>query len=272
VQEPSEQTGLSKHYRTLFISDVHLGTKASQTEYLIEFLRSHEADTYYLVGDIVDFWRIRRSPHWPQSHNDVVQKFLRKVRKGARFIYIPGNHDEALRAYCGQHFGGIEFKLNDIHITADGRRFLIMHGDEFDICIQYVKWLAFLGDWAYVIALGLNNVFNKVRRQFGLSYWSLSAYLKHKVKKAVNYIGDFETALAGEARRHHADGVICGHIHFAAMREIGGVAYINCGDWVESGTAVGETFDGKFEIIRWLDIREAEKAEAAAMRQAAAAA
>ena len=272
MEQPGEQDSLTKHYRTLFISDVHLGTKACQARLLLGFLRHHEADTYYLVGDIVDFWRIRRSPHWPQSHNDVIQKLLRKVRKGARFVYIPGNHDEALRAYCGQHFGGVEFKMNDIHVTADGRRILIMHGDEFDVVIQYVKWLAFLGDWAYVMALGLNTGFNKVRRLFGFSYWSLSAYLKHKVKSAVNYIGDFETALASEAKRHGAEGVICGHIHFAAMREIEGVTYINCGDWVESATAVGETFDGKFELIRWMDVIEAEKAGAATLRQAAAAA
>ncbi|WP_170937051.1 MULTISPECIES: UDP-2,3-diacylglucosamine diphosphatase [Rhodomicrobium] len=272
MQQPSEQDGLSKHYRTLFISDVHLGTKACQASHLLEFLRRYEADTYYLVGDIVDFWRIRRTPHWPQSHNDVVQKLLRKVRKGARFIYIPGNHDEALRAYCGQQFGGIEFKQNDIHVTADGRRFLVMHGDEFDVVIQYVKWLAFLGDWAYVAALGINTSFNKVRRRFGFSYWSLSGYLKHKVKKAVNYIGDFETALSGEAKRHAAEGVICGHIHFAAIREIAGTTYINCGDWVESATAVGETHDGKFELIRWLDVLEAEQADAMALSQTAAAA
>jgi len=271
VEQPSQQVDVTKHYRTLFISDIHLGTKACQASDFLEFLKRYDADQYYLVGDIVDFWRIRRTPHWPQSHNDVVQKLLRKVRKGARLIYVPGNHDEALRPYCGQNFGGMEFKLNDIHVTADGRRFLVMHGDEFDVVIQYVKWLAFLGDWAYVFALGLNTAFNKVRRKFGLSYWSLSAYLKHKVKKAVNYIGDFETALAGEARRQGADGVICGHIHFAALREVNGITYINCGDWVESGTAVGETFDGKFEIIRWLDIVEAEKAEEALEEAAAAA-
>lgn len=270
MQQPGEQSLTKKRYRALFISDVHLGTKACQAANLLEFLRRYDAETYYLVGDIVDFWRIKRSPHWPQSHNDVVQKFLRKVRKGSRFIYIPGNHDEALRAYCGQHFGGIEFKQNTIHITADGRRFLVMHGDEFDVVVSYVKWLAFLGDWAYVMAMGLNTGFNKVRRLFGFSYWSLSSYLKHKVKKAVNYIGDFESALASEARRHSAEGVICGHIHFATMREIEGVSYINCGDWVESATAVAENFDGEFEIIRWLDILEAEKIEAAERAKIAA--
>jgi UDP-2,3-diacylglucosamine pyrophosphatase LpxH len=272
VQQPSQDNAASIRYRTLFISDVHLGTKACQAEELLEFLKRYDADTYYLVGDIVDFWRIKRSPHWPQAHNDVVQKLLRKVRKGARFVYIPGNHDEALRAYCGQYFGGIEFKMNDIHVAADGRRFLVMHGDEFDVVIQYVKWLAFLGDWAYVLALGLNTTFNKVRRRFGLSYWSLSAYLKHKVKKAVNYIGDFEATLAGEARRHGADGVICGHIHFAAMRDISGTEYINCGDWVESGTAVGETHEGEFELIPWLQIRQQEAEEMAMLARSAKAA
>ena len=272
MDQPSQDNLACARYRTLFISDVHLGTKACLAEELLEFLKRYEADTYYLVGDIVDFWRIKRSPHWPQTHNDVVQKLLRKVRKGARFIYIPGNHDEALRAYCGQHFGGIEFKMNDVHVAADGRRYLVMHGDEFDVVIQYVKWLAFLGDWAYVFALGLNTVFNNVRRKLGLSYWSLSAYLKQKVKKAVNYIGDFEIALAGEAKRNGADGVICGHIHSVAMRDISGTEYINCGDWVESGTAIGETYDGAFEIIPWHQIEEAQRAKVAAVARSAAAA
>jgi len=272
VQELALTPNTTKHYRTLFISDVHLGTKACQAEALLDFLRHFEADTIYLVGDIIDFWRIKRSPHWPQAHNDVVQKLLRKVRKGSRLIFIPGNHDEALRSYCGQHFGGVEFKLNDIHETADGRRFVVMHGDEFDVVIRYVKWLALLGDWAYVTALGLNTVFNKVRRSFGLSYWSLSAYLKHKVKKAVNYIGDFETALVGEARRHNADGVICGHIHHPAMRQFDDVLYVNIGDWVESGTAVGETRDGKLEMIRWMEVAGIERENAIPPRQIDAAA
>ncbi len=250
-----------RQYRTLFLSDIHLGTKACQAEHLLEFLKYYNADTIFLVGDVIDFWRIKSSPYWPQSHNDVIQKLLRKVRKGSRIIYIPGNHDEDLRAYCGQHFGGIEFKLQDMHITADGRKFLIMHGDEFDVVIRYVKWLAFLGDWAYVAALGVNTTFNKIRRQFGLPYWSLSAYLKYKVKKAVNFIGDFETTLASEARRQEADGVICGHIHHAGMRDINGITYINTGDWVESVTAAAENHDGSFEIIRWSEIMQTMEAE-----------
>jgi UDP-2,3-diacylglucosamine pyrophosphatase LpxH len=259
VTEISEEGSEIRRYRTIFLSDIHLGTKACQADFLLDFLRYHDADTIYLVGDIIDFWRIKRSPHWPQQHNDVVQKLLRKVRKGTRLVYIPGNHDEDLRAYCGHHFGGIEFRRSDIHEAADGRRFLVMHGDEFDVVIRYVKWLAALGDWAYVAALNFNTVFNRTRRRFGMPYWSLSAYLKHKVKKAVNYIGDFEAALAAEARRQSAQGVICGHIHHATIREIGGTVYINTGDWVESGTAIAETHDGKFEIIRWIEMVEARR-------------
>lgn len=250
------------HYRTLFLSDIHLGTKACQAEALLDFLRHFDADTIYLVGDVIDFWRIKRSPHWPQAHNDVIQKLLRKARKGSRLVFIPGNHDEALRSYCGQQFGGVEFKLKALHETADGRRFVVMHGDEFDVVIRYVKWLANLGDWAYVAALGMNTGFNKVRRSFGLSYWSLSAYLKHKVKKAVNYIGDFESALVGEAKRQKADGIICGHIHHPAMRQFQDILYVNTGDWVESGTAVGETPDGKLEMIRWMDVSGLSKGAA----------
>jgi UDP-2,3-diacylglucosamine pyrophosphatase LpxH len=253
---------LIKRYRTLFISDVHLGSKASQASLLCEFLRHNDADTYYLVGDIIDFWSIKRNPHWPQSHNDVVQKLLRKARKGARMVYIPGNHDEALRIYCGQRIGGVEFRHNDIHVAADGSRILVMHGDEFDVVIRYVKWLALLGDWAYLIAMALNEAFNRVRRLFGFSYWSLSAYLKQQVKKAVNFVGDFESALVSEARRHAAQGIICGHIHLAAKHDLGGVIYMNCGDWVESATAIGETYDGEFEIIYWSKNRNTQASSA----------
>lgn len=244
-------------YRTLFISDIHLGTKACQAEAFLDFLKHHDAETIYLVGDIVDFWRIRRrGAHWPQEQNDVIQKLLRRVRKGTRMIYIPGNHDEALRDYCGTHFGGVELMRDTIHETADGRRFLVMHGDEFDVVVRYSKWLAFLGDWAYEVALGMNTYFNIIRRNLGMPYWSLSAYLKHKVKSAVSFIGEFENALANEAKRQNAQGIICGHIHRATMQEINGVMYINTGDWVESCTAVGETHDGKFEVIHWMNLVE----------------
>lgn len=240
-----------KRYRALFISDIHLGTKACQAKAFLDFLRCHDAPKIYLVGDIIDFWRIRRGIYWPQSHNDVLQKLLRKVRKGSELIFIPGNHDEAMREYCGSNFGGIAIERQTIHEGADGKRYLIMHGDEFDVVVRYAKWLAFLGDGSYTLALWANTHLNTVRRWFGMPYWSLSAYLKHTVKRAVNFIGEFETALAGEARRRGAQGVICGHIHHAAVRQLGDVTYINTGDWVESCTAVGETEEGVFEIIRW---------------------
>ena len=246
--------GMDRTYRTLFISDVHLGTRSSQADALLEFLKHTEADTIYLVGDIVDFWRIKRGAVWPQSHNDVLQKILRKVRKGTRVVFIPGNHDEGIRDYAGMHFGGIEIERQAIHTMVDGRRFVVLHGDEYDVVVRYARWLAFLGDRGYEFALWLNSPLNFVRRHLGLGLWSLSAYLKHRVKTAVNFIGEFEKALAEEARRQHVDGVICGHIHHAASRDIGGIHYINTGDWVESCTAIGEKENGEIELIRWHDV------------------
>lgn len=242
------------HYRAVFISDVHLGTRTAQAAALLDFLRVVEADTIYLVGDIVDFWKVRRGPHWPQAHNDVLQKLLRKTRKGTRIIFIPGNHDEGLRDFCGMHFGGIEIARNCIHTTAAGRRYAVLHGDEFDVVVRTAKWLAFLGDRGYEAALWFNNPLNWARRHLGLGYWSLSAYLKNRVKKAVSFIGAFEEAVAAEAQRNGCDGIICGHIHHAADRQIHGLHYLNCGDWVESCTAIVETRDGELRIIDWLDV------------------
>lgn len=249
----------TRRYRALFISDVHLGTRSAQSEALLEFLRLVDADVIYLVGDIVDFWKVRRGPHWPQSHNDVLQKLLRKVRKGTRIIFIPGNHDEALRDYCGTSFGGIDIRRDDIHVSANGRRYVVMHGDEFDIVVRYARWVAFLGDRSYEFALWFNNPLNWVRRHLGLGYWSLSAYLKGRVKSAVSFIGDYELALSDVARRRNADGIICGHIHHAADRRIGPIHYLNCGDWVESCTTVYETFDGEFGVLRWLEEMDARE-------------
>jgi UDP-2,3-diacylglucosamine pyrophosphatase LpxH len=239
-----------RHLRTLFISEVHLGTRGCQADLLLDFLRYHDAETIYLVGDIVDGWRLRRNWYWPQSHNDVAQKLLRKARKGARIIYVPGNHDEFLRDYLGTHFGGIEVRNTDIHEAADRRRFLVIHGDQFDIVVRHARWLAFFGDWAYAVALHTNTYLNMVRRWFGFSYWSASAWAKARVKNAVNFICAFEEAMA---REQEVDGVICGHIHYAAMHDDFGIAYHNCGDWVESCTALIEHHDGRFEIIRWTD-------------------
>ena len=241
----------TRRYRALFISDIHLGTKACQAQAFLDFLRFHDAGRIFLIGDIVDFWRIRRGVYWPQAHNDVLQKLLRKARKGTDLVFIPGNHDEVMREYCGVRFGGIAIERNIVHTGADGRRYLVIHGDEFDVVVRYAKWLALLGDWSYTLALWANIHVNAVRRLLGQPYWSLSDYLKQRVKRAVNYIGEFEAALAAEARRHGAQGVICGHIHHAAMRQVGEVLYINTGDWVESCTAVAETEAGVFEIIRW---------------------
>ncbi|MGA7324022.1 MAG: UDP-2,3-diacylglucosamine diphosphatase [Rhodomicrobium sp.] len=240
-----------RQFRAIFVSDLHLGAKASQADAFIDFLRHHDADTIYLVGDIIDFWSVKRSPLWLQSHNDVLQKLLRKARKGTRVVFIPGNHDEAVRDYCGLTFGAIEIHHDIFHVSGDGRRFLVMHGDEFDVVVRYAKWLALLGDRSYEFALWCNYPLNRLRRWFGLGYWSLSAYLKLRVKTAVNFIGEYEHAIAEEAKRRNADGVICGHIHHMADRMIDGIRYINCGDWVESCTAIAEDYDGCFHQIRW---------------------
>src|SRR5262245_36325069 len=240
-----------RRFRTLFISDVHLGARGSQADFLLDFLRYHDADTIYLVGDIVDGWALKSSWHWPQSHNDLVQKLLRKARKGAKIIYVPGNHDEFLRDFCGTHFGGIEVRETAIHEAANGRRYLVIHGDQFDVVVSNARWLAYLGDWAYEIALRTSRYVNFVRRKLGFTYWSLSSWAKVKVKHAVNFIGKFEETLSAEAAKHGVDGVICGHIHSAALRNFGGLTYINTGDWVESCTAAVEHFDGRIEIIDW---------------------
>ena len=251
VSQESETEPEPTVYRTLFLSDVHLGTRGCQAELLLDFLKHNDAATIYLVGDMIDGWQLKNRWYWPQAHNDVVQKLLRKVRKGTRMIYVPGNHDEFARSYIGAFFGGVEVADHAYHTTADKKRLLIVHGDQFDIVVQHARWLAFLGDWAYTFALWSNLWFNKIRRKLGFSYWSLSAWAKLKVKNAVNFIGAFEVALAEAARRHHADGVVCGHIHHAVIREIDGITYVNTGDFVESCTAVAEHHDGRLEILRW---------------------
>ena len=242
---------VTQRYRTIWISDVHLGTAGCKAEYLLDFLRCTDSDTLYLVGDIVDAWQLKRSWYWRQSHNDVVQKLLRKARKGTRVIYIPGNHDEPLRDYLQITFGGIEVAGEALPVTADGRKLLVIHGDLFDGVIQHAKWLAYLGDSLYNLILSINHWYNHVRVRLGFPYWSLSQYLKHKVKNAVSFISKFEEALAGEARRRGLDGVVCGHIHKAEIRDIDGMLYCNDGDWVESLTALAETHDGELKIIEW---------------------
>ncbi|HMK89616.1 MAG TPA: UDP-2,3-diacylglucosamine diphosphatase [Methylocystis sp.] len=242
----------STRYRTIFLSDLHLGSRSAQAELLLDFLRHNDADTIYLVGDIVDGWRLKKGWYWPQAHNDIVQKLLRKARKGARVVYIPGNHDEFARDYTGNNFGGVEVAEHAIHETADGKKLLVIHGDQFDIVVRHARWLAFLGDWAYETAIVLNTHYNRWRRHFGWGYWSFSAWAKLKVKDAVNFIGDFEATLAAEAAKRGVDGVVCGHIHHAAIKDIGGVQYVNTGDFVESCSAVAEHADGRLEILSWL--------------------
>jgi UDP-2,3-diacylglucosamine pyrophosphatase LpxH len=264
------ESGGARRYRTIWISDIHLGTRGCKAEFLLDFLRETESETLYLVGDIVDGWRLKRSWYWPQLHNDVVQKLLRKARKGTRVVYIPGNHDELLRRFLEINIGQIEVVSEAVHVTADGKRLLVLHGDEFDAVVRYARWLAFLGDWAYNLALAANHWINALRRRLGLSYWSLSAYLKQRVKNAVEYISRFELAVAEAAAKRGADGVVCGHIHHAEIREIAGVTYCNDGDWVESCTALVEHADGRLEILRWVEdhaaflsyARQRESAEA----------
>ena len=243
------------HYRAIFISDLHLGTPGCQAESLLDFLKDHSSDYLYLVGDIVDGWQLKRRWFWPQAHNDVVQKLLRRARKGCRVIYVPGNHDEFARGFVGHQFGGIDVMQEAVHTTVTGQRLWVIHGDYFDGVVQCAKWLAYLGDTLYELTLRLNRHFNSYRARMGLPYWSLSAYLKGKVKKALNYVMDFEVAVAAEARRRGHHGVVCGHIHRAEMRTIDGTLYCNDGDWVESLTALVEHHDGRLELVAWAQSR-----------------
>ena len=241
--------------RSIFLSDIHLGTRACQADQLLDFLRDTVAENLFLVGDIIDFWAMRRTIVWTEAQNTFVQKILRRARHGERVVFIPGNHDEALRDYLGIALGDIEVHGEYVHTLADGRRFLVLHGDEFDGVVQHARWLAFVGDYAYRALIAANTLFNRLRRRMGFGYWSLSAFLKTKVKNALQFVENFESAVADEARRRGVDGVICGHIHKAEMRDIDGIAYINDGDWVESCTALVEHHDGTLEILHWAKLR-----------------
>ena len=242
-----------RRYRTIWISDIHLGTRGCNAVMLLDFLRSVECDVLYLVGDILDGWRLRKGWYWPDAHNEVVRRILKMAHGGTRVILIAGNHDEMLRPYAGMNFGGVEVALDAVHLTADGRRLLVTHGDSFDSVVLYARWLAFLGDKAYSVLLRLNVVLNVVRRRLHLPYWSLSAYLKKRVKNAVQFIGAYEEAVAHAARDCHVDGVVCGHIHSAEIRQIGDITYYNDGDWVESCTALVEAADGTISLVDWAE-------------------
>ncbi len=242
-----------KHkYKTIWISDIHLGTVGCKADLLLDFLKHTDSEKLYLVGDIIDGWALQRNWYWPQEHNDVIQKILRKARKGTEVLFIPGNHDAFARNYVDHNFGDITVAREITHQMIDGRTFLVLHGDEFDVVVKYAKWLALLGDWAYGLCLQLNDFVNRIRQRLGYPYWSLSAYLKLKVKNAVQFIADYENALADVARKNGADGVICGHIHHAEIRDIDGITYCNDGDWVESCSALVEHYDGQLEIIEWV--------------------
>ena len=259
--KPGRSTdGTHLKFRTIWISDTHLGTPGCQAGALLEFLRRTESDYLYLVGDIIDGRQLRRRWYWHQTHNDVVQKLLRKARKGTEVIYIPGNHDEAARHYFGVAFGDIVIREEAVHTTAQGKRLLVIHGDLFDAVVQCTRWLALLGDLMYTFILKLNRQFNALRARRGLPYWSLSQFLKHKVKNAVSYITAFEDALAREARHRGLDGVVCGHIHKAEIRDVGGILYCNDGDWVESLTALVEDAAGNLSILHWHEVLAATTA------------
>jgi UDP-2,3-diacylglucosamine pyrophosphatase LpxH len=258
LPEPRSFRPKRKH-RTVWISDIHLGTRGCNAEMLVDFLRSIECETLYLVGDIVDGWRLRRGWYWPDAHNEVVRRVLKMAHRGTRVVFIAGNHDEMLRDYAGMSFGGVELALEAVHETADGRKLLVTHGDTFDGVVLYAKWLAFLGDKAYGLLLRSNIWVNAIRRRLKLPYWSLSSYMKKRVKNAVQYVSSYEEAVANEALSRGLDGIVCGHIHCAEIRQIGGITYYNDGDWVESCTALAEDFTGSISLIDWT--RESATAE-----------
>jgi len=243
--------------RSIFLSDIHLGTRACQAERLLSFLKQHDSEYLFLVGDIVDFWAMgRRGVYWTAAMNTFVQKVLKRARAGAKVIFVPGNHDEALRDYVDSTFGNIRIHRDFEHVAADGRRYLVLHGDEFDVVTKYHKWLAVLGDHGYAFLVRVNVLLSAMRRRIGVSgYWSLAGYAKRKVKTAVSFIYDFEESVARSVKDRGLDGAICGHIHAAAIRQVDGITYVNCGDWVDSCTAIVEHLDGTMELVQWTSAR-----------------
>ncbi len=267
-----DETKLTR-YRTLWISDVHLGTPGCKAEHLVDFLRHTECENLYLVGDIIDGWKLRSSWFWPQEHTNVVRKILTKSNRGTKVCYVTGNHDEFLRKFVGfgLAIGNIRIVNEHVHTTADGRRLLVTHGDAFDVITRYHRWIALVGDVAYELTMQANDHLNRLRRLLGMRYWSLSAFAKKSVKNAVNIVSEFEQSVAHECRRRGLDGVVCGHIHHAEIRDIEGVQYLNSGDWVESCTALAEDFNGRIEVIRWVQIDHLhESPKVTPLRRAAA--
>ncbi|WP_083944810.1 UDP-2,3-diacylglucosamine diphosphatase [Thiomicrospira microaerophila] len=253
IETPIEEAEHSPvKVRTIWISDVHLGSKGAKADELSDFLKTYNCDTLFLVGDIIDGWRMRKKPFWPQAHTNVIRRILTRAKRGTRVIYITGNHDDVMRRYSGIEFGNVLLVDEYIYQLKNGQKLWVIHGDQFDGVIQCHRWLAFLGDWAYETVLNVNRWFNAARRRLGFGYWSLSAYLKYKVKRAVNFISDFEQAVAKSASQKQVQGVVCGHIHHPEIRQFEqGVTYYNCGDWVESLSALIEDEQGEIHLIRW---------------------
>jgi|TARA_A100001015_G_scaffold256119_1_gene297989 UDP-2,3-diacylglucosamine pyrophosphatase LpxH len=247
-------------YRSIFISDVHLGSYGCQAEKLLNFLQNTTCDQLFLVGDIIDGWQMRGRVYWPESHERVMKQLLEIAKTGTKVRYITGNHDEFLRNYGALQFDTIEIVDEYRLRNKDGREFLVIHGDQYDVITKYARWISTLGDVGYNLLLRINVVVNKVRSLLGYDYWSFSKWVKDSVKQAVSYVGDFEATVASVCNQRGYAGIICGHIHKAANREVGGVRYLNCGDWVESCTAILHTHDGQFQVIEH-DARE--KANAA---------
>mgnify|MGYP002777993814 CR=1 FL=1 len=269
---PEPEGNQRRRYRTIWISDVHLGTKGCNAPLLIDFLDHTDSETIYLVGDIIDGWRLKKKLFWPPEHNDIVWRILKRARRGTRVVYIPGNHDEVVRQFCGLNFGGVEIMRAAFHTTADGRRLMVLHGDEFDAIMLAHRWLAFVGDALYHLMMGLNGWVNQARKALGMPYWSLSKAAKHKVKNAVEFISKYEEIVARAAGERGVDGVVCGHIHTAEIRTFDGIEYYNDGDWVEGCTALVEHFDGRMELLHWPEEvarRTAVTAEKTARRKAA---
>ena len=247
----TKSKGKILNYRSIFISDVHLGHRKSAANKLLEFYKHSRSENLYLVGDIIDIWALKTKFYWPQEHNDVIQKTLRKARHGTKVKYIVGNHDDIFRKFLPLHFGDIEVVNKAIHVSTDDKKYIVVHGDAWDGVMKYAKWLSKLGSIAYELLLKINIVINFVRKLRGKNYWSLAKFLKYKVKNAVKYIGEYEKTVSNYAKKKKFDGIICGHIHHAEDRDFNGVNYLNCGDWVESCTALAEKYDGTFEIIYW---------------------
>ncbi|WP_374407180.1 UDP-2,3-diacylglucosamine diphosphatase [Pelagerythrobacter sp.] len=248
---PEPEGGERRRYRTIWISDVHLGTKGCNAQLLIDFLDHTDSETMYLVGDIIDGWRLKKKHYWPAEHNDIVWRILKRAKRGTRIVYIPGNHDEMLRPFSGMDFGGVEIRRAAFHETADGRRLMVLHGDEFDAVMLAHRWLAVVGDALYHLLMGMNRWVNAARTAMGLPYWSLSKTAKHKVKNAVEFISKYEEVVARAAAERGVDGVVCGHIHTAEIRAFDGIEYYNDGDWVEGCNALVEHFDGRMELLHW---------------------